>query len=76
MKKFVIVLFCYYVAFTVWRRGKNIKIGLDADPVSLDTQVQLSGGMLQYSHLVFDPLIRWTQEMTFEPRLANQVGTS
>jgi peptide/nickel transport system substrate-binding protein len=53
--------------------GENIvTIGLDADPVSLDPQVQLSGGMLQLSHWVFDPLVRWTQELTFEPRLATR----
>lgn len=45
---------------------------MDADPVSLDPQVQLSGGMLQLSHWVFDPLVRWTQELTFEPRLATK----
>ncbi len=50
--------------------AKTLKLGLDADPVSLDPQVQLSGGMLQYSHMVFDPLVRWTQKGTFEPRLA------
>jgi len=52
--------------------GKTLKLAMDADPVSLDPQVQLSGGMLQYSHLVFDPLIRWTKEMTFAPRLATK----
>lgn len=48
----------------------TLKLAMDADPVSLDPQVQLSGGMLQYSHMVFDPLVRWTPEGTFEPRLA------
>ncbi|KAB1443518.1 ABC transporter substrate-binding protein [Pseudodesulfovibrio senegalensis] len=48
----------------------TLKLAMDADPVSLDPHVQLSGGMLQYSHLVFDPLVRWTQDMKFEPRLA------
>jgi peptide/nickel transport system substrate-binding protein len=43
---------------------------MDADPVSLDPHVQLSGGMLQYSHMVFDPLVRWTTDGGFEPRLA------
>jgi peptide/nickel transport system substrate-binding protein len=43
---------------------------MDADPVSLDPHVQLSGGMLQYSHICFDPLVRWTKDMKFEPRLA------
>ncbi len=49
-----------------------LKLAMDADPVSLDPHVQLSGGMLQYSHMVFDPLIRWTQDMQFEPRLAEK----
>ncbi len=52
--------------------AKTLKLAMDADPVSLDPHVQLSGGMLQYSHMVFDPLIRWTKEMTFEPRLATR----
>ena len=51
---------------------RTLKVGLDADPVSLDIQVQLSGGMLQLSHWTFDPLVRWTKEMTFEPRLATK----
>ncbi|MCG8564917.1 MAG: ABC transporter substrate-binding protein [Desulfobacterales bacterium] len=52
--------------------AKTFKVGLDADPLSLDIQVQLSGGMLQYSHWVFDPLVRWTSDLTFEPRLATK----
>jgi peptide/nickel transport system substrate-binding protein len=47
-----------------------LRLAMDADPVSLDPHVQLSGGMLQYSHMVFDPLLRWTKDMDFEPRLA------
>ena len=42
----------------------------DADPVTLDIHEQLSGGVLQLSHMSFDPLIRWTKELAFEPRLA------
>ena len=49
-----------------------LKLAMDADPVSLDPQVQLSGGMLQYSHMVFDPLVRYTKDMQFEPRLAEK----
>ncbi|HOO36883.1 MAG TPA: ABC transporter substrate-binding protein [Deltaproteobacteria bacterium] len=52
--------------------GKTLKLAMDADPVSLDPHVQLSGGMLQYSHMVFDPLIRWTKTMDLEPRLATR----
>ena len=50
----------------------TVKVGLDADPVSLDPHVQLSGGMLQYSHWVFDPLVRYAQDMSIEPRLAER----
>ncbi len=52
--------------------SKAINMALDADPVSLDPHVQLSGAMLAYSHVVFDSLVRWTKEMTFEPRLAER----
>jgi len=52
--------------------AKTLKLAMDADPVSLDPHVQLSGGMLQYSHMVFDPLVRWTQDMKFEARLAEK----
>ena len=50
--------------------GKVLKLAMDADPVSLDPQVQLSGGMMQYAHTVFDPLVRWAKDGSFEPRLA------
>ncbi len=53
-------------------QAKTMKMALDADPESMDPHVQLSGGMLQYTHLVFDPLIRWTKDMKFEPRLATK----
>ncbi|MEZ9291256.1 ABC transporter substrate-binding protein [Vibrio lentus] len=48
----------------------DITVGYAADPVSLDPHEQLSGGTLQMSHMVFDPLVRFTQEMDFEGRLA------
>jgi len=48
----------------------DITVAYDADPVSLDPHEQLSGGTMQMSHMVFDPLVRFTQEMKFEPRLA------
>ncbi|EBA15331.1 oligopeptide/dipeptide ABC transporter, periplasmic substrate-binding protein [Roseobacter sp. SK209-2-6] len=49
----------------------SIKVAYDADPVSLDPYEQLSGGTLQLSHMVFDPLVRWTQDLQFEGRLAD-----
>ncbi|MGE4469542.1 MAG: ABC transporter substrate-binding protein [Desulfovibrio sp.] len=49
---------------------KTLRLAMAADPVSLDPLVQLSGGMLQYSHMVFDPLVRWAQDGSIVPRLA------
>ncbi len=48
----------------------TVRVAYDADPVSLDPYEQLSGGTLQLSHMVFDPLVRWTQDLQFEARLA------
>lgn len=56
------------ISFTA--QAKTLRLAYDADPVSLDPHEQLSGGTLQYSHMVFDPLVRWTKSMDFEPRLA------
>ncbi|APE32243.1 nickel/dipeptide/oligopeptide ABC transporter substrate-binding protein [Halomonas aestuarii] len=48
----------------------SLRMAYDADPVSLDIHEQLSGGILQLSHMTFDPLVRWNKDLTFEPRLA------
>lgn len=48
----------------------TLRIGYSADPETLDIHEQLSGGMLRFSHLSFDPLVRWTKDFDFEPRLA------
>jgi peptide/nickel transport system substrate-binding protein len=56
----------------VTANAATLKLAMDADPVSLDPHVQLSGGMLQYSHMVFDPLVRWAPDGSFEPRLAEK----
>jgi len=48
----------------------TVNVAYDADPVSLDPHEQLSGGTLQLSHMVFDPLVRWTQDLEFEARIA------
>jgi peptide/nickel transport system substrate-binding protein len=49
---------------------KTLKMAYDADPVSLDPHEQLSGGTLQLSHMLFDPLVRWTKDLGFEGRIA------
>lgn len=73
MKRLKFVTLVLVMLLTAGSAGaKTLKLAMDADPVSLDPHVQLSGGMLQYSHMVFDPLVRWSQDMTFEPRLAEK----
>ena len=52
--------------------AKTLKMAYDADPVSLDIHEQLSGGTLQLSHMVCDPLVRWAKDLSFEPRLAKK----
>lgn len=56
--------------FATAAAANEVRVAYDADPVSLDPHEQLSGGTLQMSHMVFDPLVRWTQDLEFEPRLA------
>ena len=72
MKKYLSLLVVILIVFGVlgMAHAKTLKLALDAGPVSQDPQVQLSGGMLQFSHWVFDPLVRYAQDMHFEPRLA------
>lgn len=50
----------------------DITVAYDSDPVTLDPHEQLSTGVLQMSHMLFDPLIRYTKELEFEPRLAEK----
>jgi peptide/nickel transport system substrate-binding protein len=49
--------------------AKDLRLAYDADPVTLDIHEQLSGGMLQLSHMSFDPLIRWTKDLAFHGTL-------
>ncbi len=50
----------------------ELKVAYDAGPETLDVQEQLTTGVLQLAHLSFDPLLRWTRELGFEPRLATR----
>ena len=50
----------------------TLRMAYDADPVSMDPHEQLSGGTLQLSHMIFDPLVRWNQELGFDARLAKR----
>ncbi len=74
MKKFVLMITTVFLvlSLTFTAGAKTLKVGFAADPSSLDIQVQLAGEQLQLSHWVNDPLVRWTKEMTIEPRLATK----
>jgi len=52
--------------------AQTLNFAYDADPVSLDPHEQLSGGTLQLSHMIFDPLVRWNKDHGFDPRLASE----
>ena len=52
-------------------QAKTLRLAYDADPVSLDLHEQLSGGTLQLSHMVCDPLLRWNQDLGFDARVAS-----
>ena len=72
MRKTLMILATALMAIVVasGAYAKTLKMAYDADPVSLDPHEQLSGGTLQLSHMVFDPLVRWNQELGFDARLA------
>ncbi len=72
MKKIFKLALCLMVGagISFGAQTKTLRLAYDADPVSMDPHEQLSGGTLQYSHMVFDPLVRWDRNMDFEPRLA------
>jgi len=55
--------------------AKTLRMAYDSDPTSLDPHEQLSGATLQMSHLLFDPLIRFRQDLSIEPRLAKSFET-
>ena len=44
--------------------AKTLRMAYDADPTSLDPHEQLASATLQLSHLVFDPLVRFRQDMS------------
>jgi peptide/nickel transport system substrate-binding protein len=50
--------------------AKTLRMAYDADPTSLDPHEQIASATLQLSHLTFDPLLRFRQDLTLEPRLA------
>ena len=70
LNKVTAALLAAGLAFSV--QAADITIAYDADPVSMDPHEQLSGATLEMSHLLFDPLVRWTKDFDIEPRLAEK----
>lgn len=70
LNKVTAALLAAGLAFSV--QAADITIAYDADPVSMDPHEQLSGATMEMSHLLFDPLVRWTKDFKFEPRLAEK----
>ena len=72
MRRFFLASLVAFVAFFPLQAAgaKTLRMAYDSDPTSLDPHEQLSGATLQLSHLLFDPLIRFKQDLTLEPRLA------
>lgn len=60
----------FTLGLSMTAQAATLKMAYDADPVSLDPHEQLSGGTLQQSHLNFDPLVRWNNDLGFDARLA------
>ncbi|ART79867.1 ABC transporter substrate-binding protein [Oceanisphaera avium] len=57
---------------TLGVQAADLTIAYDADPVSLDPHEQLSGDTMEMSHLLFDPLVRWSKDFKTQPRLAKK----
>lgn len=68
----ITTVLCFAAVGSAADEPKKFRIATASDPESLDPYMQLSGPLLAYSHWVFDPLVRWTKDMTFEPRLAEK----
>jgi peptide/nickel transport system substrate-binding protein len=76
MRRFLVLAFSLFAAFAAQGlAAKTLRMAYDADPTSLDPHEQLSGATLQMSHLLFDPLIRFRQDLSIEPRLAKSFET-
>ena len=69
----IVLVGALLTAFPV--EAKTLRMAYNSDPTSLDPHEQLSSATLQMSHLLFDPLIRFKQDLTIEPRLAKSYET-
>ncbi|MDO6525631.1 ABC transporter substrate-binding protein [Motilimonas sp. 1_MG-2023] len=74
MKKYISIigLISLMLSYSVFAYDAEITFGVSHDPVSLDIHESLSEDIVQFSHLVFDPLIRRNQKLQYVPRLAEK----
>lgn len=70
MMKKTLLAFAMSSAMITMAQAAEITVAFDADPVSLDPQEQLSAGTLQMANWLFDPLVRFDNELDIKPRLA------
>jgi peptide/nickel transport system substrate-binding protein len=70
MRLLITLCFALFVLVPQGAEAKTLRMAYDSDPTSLDPHEQLSSATLQMSHLLFDPLIRFRQDFSLEPRLA------
>lgn len=68
LNKFMLALLGAGLAVSA--QAADITIAYDSDPISMDPHEQLSGATMEMSHLLFDPLVRWSKDFKSEPRLA------
>ena len=74
MRQYFIVCMCVlFIAMSANGIAKEIvrlRIALPSEPESVDPYIQLSSHVLAISHLLYDPLVRFSQDRTLEPMLA------
>ncbi len=76
MRRFFIASLVAFVALFPLQaaEAKTLRMAYDSDPTSLDPHEQLSGATLQLSHLLFDPLIRFQQDLTHRAAPCQELG--
>lgn len=73
MKKlFILSIYIVLILAAPLAHAKALKVAFDSDPESMDPHEQISEGTLQMSHWIFDPLVRWDNNMKLEPRLVEK----
>src|SRR6185312_9563324 len=68
----LIAIVALMAALPAQGEAKTLRMAYDADPTSLDPHEQLASATLQLSHLLFDPLVRFDNNLKLQPRLATK----